>query len=1356
MENQYFIGLDVGTDSVGWAVMSPSYQVCRVGGRSLWGTRLFDAANGAQDRRLARCARRRNKRKKERINLLQSLFANAIAEVDAGFFQRLKDSHFYADDKTINQKYSLFCDPDYSDKDYHTQYPTIYHLRKKLMESTEPTDVRLVYLALHHIIKHRGHFLMEGRSFEESKQLQSIWSAFVQCAMDEMDFDLQSISVDEVAKTLTEQKIKKEKEQDLKQLFACLESKQAECLAKLFSGGNVKLKQLFLELSSDKKLALNFEKDDFDVKMQEYGTELEEHIHFLTQAKAIYDWSVLSRILKNNEWLSDAKIANYEQHKEDLQLLKKVILRNGITAKREMFRSVSIKNMNYCAYIGQTDSDDKAKKNETKKFSKEFFFKRIADDIKPLCAQGDEDALEIQRRINLGIFLPKQISTENGIIPYQLHLEELKAILQNAKTYLPFLNECDQYGSVIDKIEKLFTFRIPFYVGPLNDAHKVADGSKGFCWVVKRSKDKVLPWNFEEIVDKEASANAFMQRLTNKCTYLPTEDVLPKASLLYQRFMVLNEINNLKVHNEPISVELKQRIYEEVFMKVAKVSKKRLGQFFYQQGLLKKGEQDAITGVDDPCTASLSSIRAFKSIFGKDALPDDNVLEEMISLVAKIGMDKNLLQARIKDLLPQASKETHRKICALRSEGWGRLSKTLLTKIRVPDSETGEMLSIMQAMWSQNNNLMQLLSNSRGYAQCIDQYNDQLRATHPKSNDAVDELFVPPAIKRSLRQSLLLVAEIKKIMGKEPAKIFVEVARGGEEKKRTTSRLNALLALYKNCKESSRDWTSELKAKTESDFRSDRLYLYYTQIGKCMYTGDPIDLDDLYNHALYDIDHIYPQSKVVDNSLQNRVLVKKTANKIKSDVYPVDESIQQKMRSTWQMLVSKGLISQEKYHRLTRTTPFDENELAGFINRQLVETRQSTKALAGLLKELYPSARIVYVKARTVSDFRQKYDLPKVRDLNDHHHAKDAYLNAVVGNVYDEKFTQDARSFFSLYRKEPYSMKIENLFSYNLVRHGQTVWTADQNQDMRTVQKTMDKNNVFVTRLSLTNKGEFYNMQPLKKVTNGEKSSRIPLKPSDARLCNVERYGGYNSEKTAYFMLVEHTQQKKGQDKRIRSIEAVPVRFADRFAKDPDSILRYCCDTLQLNEPVLVLSHIKIKSLLKFDGLPVLLAGAQGPQIVVHQAVQLCLNKNEQKTLQMLVKEVERAEIAKAKNQNYDVIPSEKRLNTTKTLRLYDVYLDKMSNTIYQKVLDPCRKKIEGKGRELFQALPLIEQCKVLLEMQYCFQCNAVLGKLEKINGVASSGKKQYNKTISNYSSVQLIHQSITGFYEKAIDLLTL
>ena len=95
-------------------------------------------------------------------------------------------------------------------------------------------------------------------------------------------------------------------------------------------------------------------------------------------------------------------------------------------------------------------------------------------------------------------FLPKQLTNENGVIPYQLHKAELVKILDNASNYLDFLNVKDDDGlSNKDKIIRLFEFRIPYYVGPL-----YKDESKDTnAWVVRKGEGKVYPWNFDEMID---------------------------------------------------------------------------------------------------------------------------------------------------------------------------------------------------------------------------------------------------------------------------------------------------------------------------------------------------------------------------------------------------------------------------------------------------------------------------------------------------------------------------------------------------------------------------------------------------------------------------------------------------------------------------------------------------------------------------------------------------------------------------------------------------------------------------------------------------------------------------------------
>ena len=47
MKEEYYLGLDMGTGSLGWAVTNPEYKVLRRHGKALWGVRLFESASTA-------------------------------------------------------------------------------------------------------------------------------------------------------------------------------------------------------------------------------------------------------------------------------------------------------------------------------------------------------------------------------------------------------------------------------------------------------------------------------------------------------------------------------------------------------------------------------------------------------------------------------------------------------------------------------------------------------------------------------------------------------------------------------------------------------------------------------------------------------------------------------------------------------------------------------------------------------------------------------------------------------------------------------------------------------------------------------------------------------------------------------------------------------------------------------------------------------------------------------------------------------------------------------------------------------------------------------------------------------------
>lgn len=1363
-----FIGLDMGTNSVGWAATDENYEVIKKNGKALWGIRLFDEAQTAEDRRMHRIARRRIERRSRRIDLLQELFAQEICKKDPGFYERLNESGLYEEDKTVHQTNSLFNDVDFNDKAYYKKYPTIYHLRHALMTENHPFDVRLVYLAIHHILKHRGHFLFENFQTDEkgTSGFDESFAAFGS-ALDRIKGSSPDVrKADSMKDILKDKKLGvKEKAASLLQCLGQGKEKDFKAMMTLAAGGTASLSDIFNDekLKDFEKNKVNFSSAQFEENEPDIMAELGDRYDLIAALHGLYNWSLLAELMGEHHYISEAKIAVYDKHKADLKVLKRV-LKQSPKAYAEIFREPgSSANKNYSAYVGVCKV--KGKKAAIEKCSYEDFTKTLKSCLKDMPDSNDKDY--ISRELNMGTFLPKSVSKENGVIPYQLHLQELKIILSKAEAYLPFLKVRDQYGTVSDKIISLFTFRIPYYVGPINE-------HAGSCWVVKKDKQgKVYPWNFTEKIDIEKSAEGFIRNLTNKCTYLIGEDVLPKNSLLYSEFTVLNELNNVRIGEtmQKLPLRLKEKVMDNLFGRHKHVSRTKFIKYLVSEGIDKK-EAESISGLDGDFKSSLSSLIDMKHILGNDFSRED--AEKMIQDITIFGGDKKMLKNRLHREFSYLTPEQLTSLTRLSYDGWGRLSREFLVHLLpaegdscevLVDHTSGEVLNIISAMRQTSYNLMELLGSRFGYGQAIEERNRKEEGQGRITYKDVENLYISPAVRRPLWQALKIVREIVKITGKEPSKIFIEMAReNGEKGRRTISRKARLQALYKKCRDDTRDWAKELEGKSEEDFRSDRLYLYYTQMGRSMYTGKPIDINRLFDRNVYDIDHIYPQSLTGDDSLDNRVLVEKTVNAKKGDTYPLSsaldgcyisgqqiriQDIQKEMRPFWHMLLEKELISKEKYNRLTRTIPLSDAEKAAFIGRQLVETRQSTKACAELLSKAYPQTRIVYTKAGNASRFRQYGGFIKVRDMNDYHHAKDAYLNIVVGNVFDTRFTANPLHF--LKGNHPvYSLNTEALYGHKVSRSGVDAWIPAEKDEkgqvieghegtMGTVRKWMRKNNILFTRMPYERKGELFKENILKKG-----KGQVPIK-GNSPVSDIKKYGGYNMAKVAYMMLVKR--EEKG--KSVYLLESIPIHLKESLKTDNER-LEYCKKIWDAQgdkyiNPGICISKILFQSLLEIDGFKAHISRKTNNRFAMRNAQELCMDNALAGVLKNVLKFIHRKTVQKdAVITEYDGVSDDN------TLALYDLFVKKLSSSIYRKKY-ATQADFLCQSKDKFKNLSLEERCEVLGSILHLFQCNPVLSDLHLLGGKKSTGTILLNKKIKPEDHVYLIEQSVTGFFEKRI-----
>jgi len=1347
--SEYFIGLDIGTESIGWAVTDPEYNIQKRYGKALWGVRMFPEAQKAADRRIFRTARRRIERRTQRIEMLRQIFAKEIAKKDPAFFLRIDESKFLEEDKRLAEgglplgKYTLFADKDYCDRDYHKQYPTIYHLRKALIREDGPFDVRLVYLAVHHILKNRGHFLFDEVSLE-TVTFERCFDDLKSHLLDEYElpFDLSNPAEFRLTLMNRELGISAKKKLLKKHAGTGRADAQQNAICDLLAGGKAKLSDLYgREFDKEENISFSF-RDDYESKEPVLSEILGEEMRLISGIKRVYDWSLLETIKSGCEFISESKVLTYDKHKQDLKELKKLFSANQ-ALKNEMFREEKDKLDNYPAYSGHTKANYRC---DYGKFSA-FCRKKLKELEASLDEAGKQKAASILERLENEAFLRKQTDKDNGVLPHQVHEQELSLILEKAGAYLPFLKETDESGlTKAEQILAIFRFRIPYYVGPMN-------ASSLHSWVV-RTDEKIYPWNFDKVVNLEASAEKFITRMTAVCTYIG-EPVLPKDSLLYTKFVALNMINKLRINGHDISVETKKRIYTECLTTKGKATRKTILDFLKAEGLMTKN--DELSGIDETFKVQLTGYKVFENILARG----DNtyMVEDIIKHCALFAEDKRLFEGWLKkeygaQLTPEDLSYISRN--RTRFSGWGNLSREFLTKIEHIDPKTGEVRSIIDQMWETNFNLMELLSDRFSYIESMEKYRAQkFGADKPTLESRLMEYYASPGIRRAIHQTMDLVSEIEGIMKCAPKRIFLEVTRSEGEKARTVSRKKQLDELYAHCKKEAPKVFEKLQSLEEPDLRSTRLYLYFTQMGKCMYSGESIDFERL--HTDYDIDHIYPQKLVKDDSITNRVLVKRQLNAKKSDSYPIAPYIRESMKDFWKLLKEKKLISEEKYRRLTRNTSFTDMELSGFIARQLVETSQSCKIAAELLKERYPDGdRVVYVKAGNVSAFRQdQLILPdgtqlqagqakniqakqdplfvKCREVNDFHHAKDAYLNIVVGNVYHMKFTRSPLNFI----KSSQTYNLNRMFDYEVTRNGECAWKPGNDGSISAVRRMMRKNNILFTRFAHEVKGGFYKQTILKKG-----SGEAAIKTSDPRM-TIEKFGGYTERAVAYFAFVEH-----GDKKRIRSFESIIILDKEKYENNK---INYLKNTLNLVNPRILIDKIKIGSLISMDGFRMYISGKDGNRILYRNANQLIVSPDQVRYIKQLSKYLARSRTQKTDLQItvFDGISSEKNLE------LFYVLKEKLKMQPFREIRSKITKILINKQNE-FEQLTMLNQCIILIQLLNLFSTTKDSSDLRIIGEEQRAGRIRITKNLQEkkYSSILLIHQSVTGVFEKEIDLL--
>ena len=804
---------------------------------------------------------------------------------------------------------------------------------------------------------------------------------------------------------------------------------------------------------------------------------------------------------------------------------------------------------------------------------------------------------------------------------------------------------------------------------------------------------------------------------------------------MYSKYEVLNELNNLRINGELITVELKQEIFNDLFCKYKNVTNRRLIDYLIRSNYVDS--KPLIEGIDQNFKSSMTSYLELAEILGEAY--DEQMAEDLIYWITVHVGNREAIEENVREAYPVLADDVVRKLSTLKYQAWGRFSEKFLKDFPGASVETGEENSILNFLYETNHNLMELLSKNYTFRAELDEYQSRVNPSEI-THDMLEELYISPAVRKMVWRTLKLIDELVSVLGREPRKIFIEMARAHDASpERTDSRKQRFLDLYSNIKSEERDWIEEISKYTDQEFKVDKLYLYYEQMGRCMYSGESISLSQLFDDYQYDIDHIIPRSLRKDDSIRNNlVLVKRDLNqRVKGDKYPVPESLRKSGYKLWNSLYYKGLISKAKYGRLIRHTPLSYDEMADFINRQLVETRQSSKVVANLLSQGYEDSRVVYVKAGNVNDFRRVYKLVKERDLNDLHHAHDALLTIISGNEFDKEFTSNPRSFIEKNRGR-YSLN--HIFEERRRVNGKWKWFEKPELKRAIVQ--LDRFSPLITYSSFADFGKIAHDTLSRADKINTDLVHLPLKKED-RLKDVEKYGGYTNIFNSSFFLMSY---KSGRKRQLR-IESIPVYLVleNGGTVNEEILENYCVKVLGFEDPRIFISRILKYSIVVLNGFKYLLASQ-------HDKTRLNLITFEQSFWTM-----DHTKIISKLNRAY------KKISESNDRYLFDqLTIDEIMfgiSLMFEKMQKPPFKyklKADQITEDNFGDL------KSLSKEEQLFLFNDLLNltkpgskdvNLSRFGLQKVANLTTLNKNITNVDSLVLTHQSITGLYERKVDL---
>ncbi|MDY4739241.1 type II CRISPR RNA-guided endonuclease Cas9 [Absicoccus porci] len=959
------LGLDIGVGSVGWALINQEQNHLID-----MGVRIFNQATPAQESRLARGARRNQRRRKWRERQLLDAFC---------------DFHIVSKEEISQPDYLSYTVN--SDTFHRPKDDTVYHLRKRAL--SEEVSTRELILCLYNICKTRGHFLMETVNFEkDSITLPLFVEKFHELIDSYVDFDDQQGFDGTVLKKLFEQR--KIGQSEIKHYITDGNYGKTERddsalkeVCNLLSEYKAKLQVLDENLDLEKTVNIN------DLLKRDDLSDLEQGLIEL------HDLIRIAQTLKSHNYLCEIAVEKLDKMKDiyaletsDPKEYKKVKddiqgqMNLSDKKKKQGCKSLKVvKNLTNNYPNGLYVKEARAILQQQQKYNPKItnsFIDICLDIIKaripyyvgPLSEDGKNAWIK-----KTGKFKYSYQYSEKQAVDLEDTITAWKQRMISRCTYLP-----DEYalpkGSLLAEVFSI-----------ANEMNNLMASDKNGDTYYLTQKDKVVLFDKLFLVKKQVTfkdvcgaldLDAFgtnmpsnIKRFNNSITlYQSIVKLIPKLKLdsvmeIFENSSKIDEIEQIILYINLYDEELTKREYFEKLYENKDLASKLAR--LQSKGFYSFSKQFIFKEVMD-----VNGNTLLEKLFSDNKKDVKNEQMTIITNATDInGKPRNFLSNKY---IKKLQKDNRLGIDLLMEDG-----KPVIPVARPVIRSLNECLKV--------------------YSGILDIYGVPDRVVIETAKDFDNENKGKMTINHHDQMK----------------KLYDDLMKQIHEDKKHRLHPNKQLSEWDTIE----SYLSKNRQKVE---------LYIRQNGRDLLSGDPIDINRLEN---YEIDHVLPRG-FGDNSMGNLMLITREHNAKKSNRLPLqyiesgdcrDESghivtskeYEQRIKELYEL----KLINELKRERCLLA---DTDSLEGFINRNLVDTRYIIKEFMSILRAYNQvnefKTHIVALQSKYTKVYRRAFNMNKTRSLGDQHHAHDAAMLAIADHVLSNYYPNyDRRPNFKAYQK---------------------------------------------------------------------------------------------------------------------------------------------------------------------------------------------------------------------------------------------------------------------------------------------------------------------------------------------------